>query len=122
MGIAILAGCGYPVTERLEVKPDRMKLRLMSANVHERDPQFIAADICSLRFVGLRWNHACLNRSGVPRTFPHETVFGRARELLALAAHRLWQARIPFAFFEETVERSASQRPTVLVNRFACAR
>jgi hypothetical protein len=37
--------------------------------------------------------------SSAPRTFPHETVLGRARESLALCAHRLWQAGIPFAFF-----------------------
>jgi|SRR5580693_939366 hypothetical protein len=60
--------------------------------------------------------------SSAPHTFPHETVLGRARELLALCAHRLWQAGIPFAFFDETVERSASQRPTVLADRFARAR
>ena len=39
--------------------------------------------------------YRALVRKGLPRTFPHETVLGRARELVALRAHRLWQARIP---------------------------
>ena len=64
----------------------------------------------------------CLNDSGVPRTFPHETVLSRAREFLAFRAHRLWQACFPLAFFEEAGERGPSQWLTVLANRFACAR
>ena len=63
-----------------------------------------------------------LNDSGVPRTFPHETVLGRARELLAFHAHRLWQACLPLAFFEEAVERGTCQWLAVLANGFACAR
>src|ERR1700730_9309760 len=38
------------------------------------------------RVVGRKWKHACLNRSGVPRTFPHEAVLGRAREFLLPSA------------------------------------
>jgi hypothetical protein len=64
----------------------------------------------------------CLNDSGVPRTFPHETVLSRAREFLAFRAHRLWQACLPLAFFEEAVERGTSQLLAVLANGFACAR
>jgi hypothetical protein len=64
----------------------------------------------------------CLNDSGVPRTFPHETVLSRAREFLAFRAHRLWQACFPLAFFEEAVERGTSQWLTALADGFACAR
>jgi hypothetical protein len=63
-----------------------------------------------------------LHGSGVPGTFPHETVLGGTREFLAFRAHRFRQACLPFAFLEEAVERSASQRLAVLANRFACAR
>jgi hypothetical protein len=64
----------------------------------------------------------CLNNSGVLLTFLHETVLGGTGELLALGAHRLWLTCLPFAFFQEAVERSASQRLAVLINPFACAR
>jgi hypothetical protein len=37
-------------------------------------------------------------------TFLHETVFGGAREFLALWAYRLRLARLPFAFLQEAVD------------------
>jgi hypothetical protein len=71
-----------------------------------------------------RWRgcRLALNDSGVPRTFPHETVLGRAIEFLAFRTYRLRQACLPFAFFQEAIERSAGQRLTILANPFACAR
>jgi hypothetical protein len=60
--------------------------------------------------------------SGVPFTFLHETVLCGARELLAFRAHSLWLTCLPFALFQEAVERGASQGLAILVNRFGCAR
>src|SRR6516165_7483622 len=48
----------------------------------------------------------CPNHSGVPLAFAHETVLGGAVELLALRAHRLWRACLPFTFFQKA-ERAA---------------
>src|SRR5262249_6300119 len=59
--------------------------------------------------------------SGVPFTLLHETVLCSARELLAFRAHRLWLTCLPFALFQEAVERGASEGLAILVNRFACA-
>src|SRR5215475_3253225 len=62
------------------------------------------------------------NHSGISLAFLHETVLGGAGEFLALRAHRLWRACLPFAFFQEAVERSAGQRLAILADRFAGAR
>src|SRR5262245_2647469 len=63
----------------------------------------------------------CPNHSGVPLAFLHETVLSGAVELLALRAHRLWCACLPFTFFQEAVESGASQWLAILVDCFACA-
>src|SRR5580704_11500083 len=74
-----------------------------------------------------RWRgcRLALNDSGAPRTFPHETVLGRAIEFLAFRTYRLRQACLPFAFFQEAIERSAGQRltflPTALLAHVSCA-
>src|SRR5262249_25387453 len=47
---------------------------------------------------------------------------GGAGELLALRAHRLWRACLPFTFFQEAVESSAGQWLAILVDCFAGAR
>src|SRR5215831_3451814 len=64
----------------------------------------------------------CPNHSGVPLAFAHETVLGGAVELLALRAHRLWRACLPFTFFQKAVESGAGQWLAILVDCFACAR
>src|SRR5262249_23142654 len=61
------------------------------------------------------------NHSGIPLAFLHGTVLCRAREVLALPAHRLWRACFPFTFFQEAVESSAGQRLAILADRFAGA-
>src|SRR5262245_3357642 len=61
------------------------------------------------------------DHSGVPLAFLHEAVLGGAVEFLAFRAHRLWRACIPFTFFQEAVESSASQWLAILVDRFAGA-
>src|SRR5262245_58806677 len=54
---------------------------------------------------GRVWKGRCPNHSGIPLAFLHETVLGGAGEFLALRAHRLWRACLPFTFFQEAVER-----------------
>src|SRR5215831_1891170 len=64
----------------------------------------------------------CPSDSGVPLAFAHETVLSGAGELLALRAHRLWRACLPFTFFQEAVESGAGQWLAILVDCFAGAR
>src|SRR5262245_18642748 len=63
----------------------------------------------------------CPKDSGVSLAFLHETVLSSAVEFLALRAHRLWRACLPFTFFQEAVESGAGQWLAILVDRFACA-
>ena len=69
---------------------------------------------------------ARLNSAGAalsrPHALRHEALLGRTVKRFAFRTHRFASTGVPFALFQEAVERGASQGLAILVNRFGCAR
>src|SRR5215831_8312182 len=110
-GFRALAASGHATSGHAAAAPPRrlMKSRGFIASPRRRSERRVRKGRCP-------------NHSGVPLAFAHETVLSGAVEFLALRAHRLRRARLPFTFFQEAVESGAGQWLAILVDCFACAR